>query len=42
VRSFANITIAVVLEDLIEVDARGKILDLENTVNGTAARVLQA
>jgi osomolarity two-component system sensor histidine kinase NIK1 len=41
VRSIAKVTKAVALGDLthqIEVDARGKILDLKNTVNGMVVR----
>ncbi|TDL24345.1 hypothetical protein BD410DRAFT_814134 [Rickenella mellea] len=42
VRSIANVTKAVALGDLskqIEVDARGEILDLKNTVNGMVIRL---
>ncbi|KAH6905754.1 hypothetical protein BKA70DRAFT_1291834 [Coprinopsis sp. MPI-PUGE-AT-0042] len=42
VRSIAKVTKAVVLGDLskqIEVDARGEILDLKNTVNGMVVRL---
>ena len=42
VRSIAKVTKAVALGDLskqIEVDARGKILDLKNTVNGMVVRL---
>jgi len=41
VRSIAKVTKAVALGDLskqIEVDARGEILDLKNTVNGMVVR----
>lgn len=40
-RSIAKVTKAVALGDLskqIEVDARGEILDLKNTVNGMVVR----
>lgn len=42
VRSIAKVTKAVALGDLskqIEVDARGEILDLKNTVNGMVVRL---
>ena len=42
VRSIARVTKAVALGDLskqIEVDARGEILDLKNTVNGMVVRL---
>lgn len=42
-RSIAKVTKAVALGDLskqIEVDARGEILDLKNTVNGMVVRYI--
>jgi len=42
VRSIANVTKAVAVGDLsqqIEVDAKGEILDLKNTVNGMVVRL---